>query len=65
MRSVHHPVTPRTGFFPGFRVEKNSKESSVAKKRKVGRRVGFSEDVVVHILAIEKEEESEDIEMKE
>lgn len=65
MKSVHHPVTPRTGFFPGFRVEKQSagglRKSS--KGKAAGRKVGFAEEVVVHILVADKEEE--DVEMKE
>lgn len=68
-RSCHHPVTPRTGFFPGsprtegFRVGKTRRGSA-------GRRVGFKEEVVVHVLVHEEEErdgekEEGDLEMKD
>lgn len=73
VRSVHHPVTPRTGFFPsgtqgGFRVGKREG----GRRGSAGRKVGFSDDVVVHVLVAEEEEamaakeaETEDVEMKD
>lgn len=70
MRSIHHPVTPRTGFFPGFKVQKREAVGGKGKRR--DRKVGFSDDVVVHILKMEEEEKGEneveegkDVEMNE